>query len=75
MEGFDACARLLVEAGAELNKQNNYGETPLDFAVLIEHKVCAKYLRSKGAECKKEQYPVTWEKCLIFWLSALDEEN
>jgi len=60
-EGFVDCARLLVEAGAELNTQDNGGDTPLDMAVDYEHKVCGEYLRSKGAECNEKQYPADWE--------------
>ena len=64
-EGFVDCARLLVEAGAELNTQDKYGDTPLDDAVFWDKKVCGEYLRSKGAECKREKYPANWEDSKI----------
>jgi len=31
--GFDAIVKMLVEAGANLNKQDRGGRTPLDLAV------------------------------------------
>jgi hypothetical protein len=47
-------ARLLVEAGANVNAYNRAGLTPLDFAEMYGKKDIAAYLRSKGGFSGKE---------------------
>jgi uncharacterized protein len=49
-EGCLDCARLLVEAGANVNQKTNYGWTPLLTATQNRHYVLAAYLLDHGAD-------------------------
>lgn len=47
--GYEACARLLVQHGANKNKAENYGATPLYIACQNGHEACARLLVELGA--------------------------
>jgi ankyrin repeat protein len=49
MRGLEDMARLLVEAGADVNRKDMFGLTPLALAESMHHPAVAAYLRSKGA--------------------------
>jgi len=44
------CVRLLVENGAEIDAQDNFGYTPLHLAAVNESSQCASILLSHGAD-------------------------
>jgi len=66
--GSVACAKVLLDARVELvNVKDIGGNTALDWAVVSKHRECGEYLRSRGAECNSQTYPLAWKgKCLIF---------
>ncbi len=41
--------KLLIDAGADVNKADELGKTPLYWATLNGHTECAKLLRAAGA--------------------------
>ncbi|MFN8674094.1 MAG: ankyrin repeat domain-containing protein [Candidatus Sericytochromatia bacterium] len=43
-----------VENGGDINEKNNYGKTPLDYAIEIGHTVGVEYLKSIGAKTSSE---------------------
>jgi ankyrin repeat protein len=45
---------LVVEHGADINKENIYGETPLFYACRSGNKDIVKYLVENGADINKE---------------------
>ena len=49
IEGKTAIADLLVSRGADVNRANNFGDTPLSLAVAGNHAQFAKILLSHGA--------------------------
>ena len=49
MEGHVSCVEVLVQAGANLNTQNNYRETALIFAAKNGHVSCLELLVQAGA--------------------------
>jgi ankyrin repeat protein len=48
-EGHEAVVKLLLERGAELEK-NYYGRTPLSWAAIYGHEAVVKLLLEKGAK-------------------------
>jgi hypothetical protein len=56
-----SCCQLLVEAGADANKQNGHQETCLDWAIPDLQEV-GEYLYSIGARCNKDTYPSKWKQ-------------
>ncbi|CAJ1422437.1 unnamed protein product [Effrenium voratum] len=54
MQGHHAVAQCLLEAGADENKGDNTGSTPLHFAALQGHRAVARCLLEAGAEQKAE---------------------
>jgi uncharacterized protein len=43
------CAEILLQHGADINAQTNYGKTTLDFAVEMEERQLCEFLREHGA--------------------------
>ncbi len=50
VKGFYDIAKILVEAGADMNKKNNVGTTPLIEAAIRGETECAKLLIDAGAD-------------------------
>lgn len=46
--------KILIKYGADINKKNEKGETPLDMAVCQYHHTAIEYLKSLGAKTSKE---------------------
>jgi ankyrin repeat protein len=46
---LEATARVLIDAGADVNKAENGGSTPLDAASYHNHDAVARMLRDAGA--------------------------
>jgi len=65
MFGSLECAKVLVEAGIDLNTTGDDligNMTALDCAVQREEQTVGEYLRSKGAKCSKYEYPSDWDQ-------------
>jgi len=58
------CAKVLVEAGIDLNAviAMDGNSTALDYAVKEKKQAVGEYLRSKGAKCSKYEYPSDWDQ-------------
>ncbi|MBR5888317.1 MAG: ankyrin repeat domain-containing protein, partial [Akkermansia sp.] len=46
--GHTECVKLLIDAGADVNRANNEGRTPLSIAEKNGHTECAELLRAAG---------------------------
>ena len=51
--GFQNIITYLLSKGAEINVQDKFGQTPLDYALYNKNEALIKFLESKGAECNK----------------------
>ena len=54
IEGRTEIVELLIANGAALNAKNNYGETPLDWAVQVKESEIAALLRKHGGKAGEE---------------------
>ena len=70
-------ARYLLEQGADKDKANNYGQTPLHWAAYFEHFEVAMLLMSKGAHLsvrtKAGQLPIDMTQNEKIKQAILDE--
>jgi ankyrin repeat protein len=50
----------LLEAGADVNIQNNNGVTPLDDAIRTKNKELAEFLFANGGRPNAQTWPAAW---------------
>ena len=56
IQGNVECIRELITAGADINKEDNYGQTPLlDCCEVQGHVECLKEVITAGADINKEE--------------------
>lgn len=60
LEGNALCCKLLVEAGAAVDKVDQNQNTALDMAVMESKQEAGEYIRSVGGLCGQTEYPLDW---------------
>ncbi|VDN30902.1 unnamed protein product, partial [Cylicostephanus goldi] len=60
--GHDVTAKVLIDAGSDVNAQNSQGYTPLDLAVAGDHYDTVNVLLEKGAVVENEND----DRCGVF---------
>ena len=72
--GHEDCVHLLIQAGADVNKRNSEGITPLNEAALLCQFQCVDLLLKAGADVNNEKWPsliytVTYEDAIIKYVT------
>jgi ankyrin repeat protein len=68
-------AKLLVENGANKNKKNLKGHTPLDKALARKDFIVFNYLKSKGAKSSNQLNYAPSQKDITIFLNAINDGN